>query len=221
MLLLFFLFLWQCSKTVTYKGYNSLVASLLSERVKFRARLCLWSVRSACNALVNLADRLNVAYIPQWQRHQNNLRRHTCVLAAPAPAVTVYGDGRFLFWCIYWVALSLSEVALISVLKFYKPQWGRQVRKIRLDSGERYWTGDWHYWTVGLPLSAPSSFLVFRWWQIWRDDTIQTSRVFQCRCDLAALGYFSNLFQVSVSVGASQHSVHFPAVAHTEQWPSH
>lgn len=50
---------------ISYKGYNILVSSLLSEKVKFRARLCLWTVQSACIALVNLADRLNVACIPQ------------------------------------------------------------------------------------------------------------------------------------------------------------
>lgn len=42
------------------------------------------AMQSACNALVNLADRLKVACIPQGQMHKNNLGRRTCVPAAPA-----------------------------------------------------------------------------------------------------------------------------------------
>lgn len=73
---------------------------------------------------------------------------------------------------------------------------------------------------MALILPTPSSFFVFRWWEIWRDGTIQASMVFQCCCDPAALGYFSNLFQVPISVNASLHALNLSAVVHNEQWPS-
>lgn len=39
--------------------------------------------------------------------------------AAPAPAVTVYGDGQCIFWGLYSVAFSSSEVALISAFLIF------------------------------------------------------------------------------------------------------
>lgn len=148
------------------------------------ARLCLWAVQSTCNTLVKLANRVNVAYIPQWQTRQNNLARHTCVPGAPALAVRLYEDGQLVLWCIYSVAFSSSMTALVSSLMFYKVLRRRQVREIWFDPGKRCWTDDWHYWTMALPMSTASCFLVLEQWQI-QTDTIQSSVVFQCCWDPA------------------------------------
>lgn len=112
--LLFSSFLWHCWKTVTCKGYNILVLTQVSERVEFRTWLCLWTVPSTWDALMTVADRLQTAFIPQWQIHQDNLGRCTCVPAAPAPAVTMCGEKQ----CVFIQLLFSAQTSLISASKF-------------------------------------------------------------------------------------------------------
>lgn len=146
------------------------------------------------------------SFIPQWQIHQNNLGRYTCVPAAPAPAVPVCGDKQFVFWCVYLVVFFISWDCFNFSFEVLKTTMKKQVRRTQLHSGERYWTVNWYYGTAALFLPAPSAFLFFRWWEICRDGTIQACMVFQCCCDPASLGYFSNLYQVPISVSASLYS---------------
>lgn len=133
--------------------------------------------------LVNFTNRLNITCVPQWQMNQKKWGD----VSASSPCPCSFRVWR---WAVYFLMclFSCSFITwgcFVSALKLKKKTlWKKQVKKIfPLDSGERYWTGDWHYRAMALPLSAPSSFLVFRWWQIQRDNTAQTSMVFQCCCD--------------------------------------
>lgn len=127
---------------------------------------CLWCP-CECGWQTKSCLHTTVADSPQY------LGRSTCVPAAPAPAVRVCGDNQFVFWCVYSVFFFISRDCFNFSFKILKTTMKNQVRRTQLLSEERYWTADWYYGTAALLLPAPSSFLVFRWWEIWRGGTIK------------------------------------------------